>query len=297
MSRAFRRRAGLVFLPIALLAMACGGNDVVDPVDGAPDATFDDGAADTMSDAMVAPGEASSPDSSLDAAVDADGAGTQDASDAGLEGGGAPAPALATARTFALLASSTITNAGVTTEIVGDVGISPGTALVNLPQGQVTGTIHLGDGPAAKAASDLAVAYDDLAGRACEHTMSGVDLGGQTLAPGVYCFAVAAAQSASALVLDGQNDPNAVWIFQIASTLTIATNASTSVINGGSACNVYWQVGSSATINAGARFKGSVLAKVSATLLTGADVSPGRVLTQTGAVTLDSNAISNAGCP
>jgi hypothetical protein len=127
--------------------------------------------------------------------------------------------------------------------------------------------------------------------------MTGVDLGGKTLPPGVYCFGFTAAQTAGTLTLDAQGNPNAVWIFQIGSTLTISTNLSTTVIGGGSACNVYWQVGSSATINVGAQFSGSILAQASITVQTGASVSPGRTLTQTAAVTLDTNAISKAGCP
>jgi hypothetical protein len=284
-----------------LLAANCGGNDVIDAADASTDAMSDSGRLEDALDASLADrsGETSSDDSSFpDVSVDVDGteSGPRDAGESEVESG-VPVLALATAATFAVFASATITNAGVTTEVIGDVGISPGTALVNLPPGQVMGTIHLGDGPAAQAASDLAVAYADLAARPCQHTISGTDLGGQTLAPGVYCFAAGAAQSAADLTLDGQNDPNASWVFQIGSTLTIATNAVTKVINGGSACNAYWQVGSSGTINAGARFKGSVLAKVSITLLTGASVSPGRILAETGAVTLDSNALSNAGCP
>jgi hypothetical protein len=226
-------------------------------------------------------------------------AGGVDAGDAeaGSDGGTLVAPALGTAKTFAVLAGSTITNTGATTAIVGDVGVSPGTAITGLPAGQVTGTIHAGDAVAAQAEADLTIAFNNLAGRPCQHPMTGVDLGGQTLPPGVYCFAVAAAQSTGPLTLDGRGDPNAVWIFQIASTLTVSTNLSTTMIGGGNACNVYWQVGSSATINVDAQFKGNILAQASITLLTRAKVSPGRTLTQTAAVTLDSNAISNAGCP
>jgi type VI secretion system secreted protein VgrG len=219
------------------------------------------------------------------------------AADATIEGGTLAAPALGTARTFAVLAGSTITNTGTATAIFGDVGISPGTALVGLPAGQVTGTLHLGDPTAMKAEADLTTAYNDLAKRPCEHTMSGVDLGGMTLPPGVYCFAVAATQTVGDLTLDGQGDPNAVWIFQIASTLTISSNLSTIMIGAGNACNVYWQVGSSATINGGAQLKGNVFAQASISLLNGANVSPGRTLAQTAAVTMQSTNISNAGCP
>lgn len=308
MSRAvpLRFTAALVLLPIAaLLSTECGGNDVVDPSDASMDAgAFDrasgDGVADGALDATD--DDSSSGDAGLLDAQAQDGAQIQDgggfdAADAGLDGGHAPALALGTAATFALLASDTITNVSVTTAITGDVGISPGTALVNLPPGQVTGTIHLDDSLATQAEFDLGVAYEDLVARPCQHTMSGVDLGGATLAPGVYCFAFAAAQSASDLTLDGQGDPNAVWVFQIGSTLTIANDAATKMTGSGNACNVYWQVGSSATINTGARFKGSILASASVTMLTGASVSPGRVMAETAAITLDSNAISSAGCP
>ena len=216
--------------------------------------------------------------------------------DAGVEGG-VVAPLLGTAKTFAVLAGSTITNTGVTTAVFGDVGISPGTALVGLTAGQVTGTIHLGDAVAMQAEADVTTAYNNLAGRPCQHTMTSIDLGGKTLPPGVYCFASSAAQMVGDLTLDGQGDPNAVWIFQIGSTLTISTNVSTTMINSGSACNVYWQVGSSATINGGAQFKGNIVAQASISLLTGANVSPGRTWAQTAAVTMQSSAISIAGCP
>ncbi|MDP9001474.1 MAG: ice-binding family protein [Myxococcota bacterium] len=227
-------------------------------------------------------------------------AGGMDAGDAegGFEAGPILLPpVLGTARTFSVLAGATITNTGVATAVFGDVGISPGTALVGLTAGQVTGTIHLGDAVAMQAEADTTTAYNDLAGRPCQFTMTNIDLGGKTLPPGVYCFAISAAQAVGNLTLDGLGDPNAVWIFQIASTLTIASNLSTVMINGGNACNVYWQVGSSATINGGAQFKGNILAQASISLLTGASVSPGRTLAQTAAVTMDNSAISNAGCP
>ncbi len=291
----------------ALLCAECGGNDVIESVDASTD-----GRVDAEPDAALAdrPPEASSFDTSSEdsetpdgktgaeaASPDAEG-GAPDAGDADARvEGGIVAPALGSAKTFAVLAASTITNVGVTTEITGDVGISPGTALVNLPAGQVNGTIDLGNAAAAQAEADLAVAYGNLAGRPCQHTMTGVDLGGKTLAPGVYCFFAEAAQMVGNLTLDAQGDADAVWIFQIGSTLTIATNVSTIMVNGGNACNVYWQVGSSATINTGAQLKGNVLVQASVTLLTGAEVSPGRTMAETAAITLDSNVISIGGCP
>jgi hypothetical protein len=279
--------------------MPDAGTDAAE--DGSPEAA-DAGGADA-GDARAGDADAGGADAGgVDAGgVDARGADAGDANagdaDAAVEGGTLAPPALGTAKTFAVLAGSTITNTGVATAIVGDVGVSPGTALTGLTAGQVTGTIHLGDAVAMQAEADLTTAYNNLAGRPCQHTMSNIDLGGKTLPPGVYCFASSAAQMVGDLTLDGQGNSNAVWIFQIASTLTIATNLSTTMINGGNACNVYWQVGSSATINGGAQFKGNILAQASISLLTGANVSPGRTLAQTAAVTMQSSAISNAGCP
>jgi hypothetical protein len=309
----------------AFLSAACGGSDVVDSADAAdatsdqgetppPDATSDEktdstdalpeGSAGSLdvSAGETEPSESSGPDgeSGGDASRDASReSGDEDSgsADGAIEGGTIAPPALGTARTFAVLAGSTITNTGTATAIVGDVGISPGTALVGLTAGQVTGTLHLGDALAMMAEADLTTAYNDLARRPCEHTMTDVDLGGKTLPPGVYCFAVAAAQTVGDLTLDGEGDPNAVWIFQIGSTLTISSNLSTTLIHGGNACNVYWQVGSSATINGGAQVKGNVFAQASISLLDGANVGPGRTLTQTAAVTMQSTGISNAGCP
>jgi hypothetical protein len=287
----------------------------VDAAGGVLDATNAADAESSVQDALADASGAAELDGRVEAgsvdgasAADADAsvdAGSADANEAEADAGEADAdaqgpvllgPVLGTARTFALLAGATITNTGIATAIFGDVGVSPGSAEVGLTAGQVTGTIYLGDPVAMKAEQDLTKAYNNLVGRPCQHPMSSVDLGGKMLPPGVYCFGVAAAQMVGDLTLDGQGDPNAVWIFQIASTLTIAASVSTTMINAGNACNVYWQVGSSATINIGAHLKGNVLAQASISLLTGASISPGRALTQTAAVTLDTNAISNAGC-
>jgi hypothetical protein len=286
----------------------------VDAAGGVLDATNATDAESSVQDALADASEAAGLDARVEAgsvdgasAADADAsvdAGSADANEAEADAGEADAdaqgpvllgPVLGTARTFALLAGATITSTGATA-IFGDVGVSPGSAEVGLTAGQVTGTIYLGDPVAMKAEQDLTTAYNNLVGRPCQHPMSSVDLGGKTLPPGVYCFGVAAAQMVGDLTLDGQGDPNAVWIFQIASTLTIAASVSTTMINAGNACNVYWQVGSSATINIGAQLKGNILAQASISLLTGASISPGRALTQTAAVTMDTNAISNAGC-
>jgi len=285
-------------------AKSDGGAAVPDAEGGASDAgdasdadAADADAADAdAADADAADADAADADASDADAADAD-ASDADASDAdaGVDGGTVAAPALGTAKSFAVLAGSTITNTGATA-IGGDVGVWAGTAITGLTAGQVTGTIHAGDPVAMQAKADLTTAYNNLVVRPCQHAMTGVDLGGKTLPPGVYCFGLTAAQTTGTLTLDAQGNPNAVWIFQIGSTLTISTNLTTTVIGGGSACNVYWQVGSSATINVGAQFSGSILAQASITVQTGASVSPGRTLTQTAAVTLDTNAISNVGC-
>ena len=207
------------------------------------------------------------------------------------------APPLGQAGSFAVLGGSAVTNTGASV-IVGDLGIWPNTAssITGFPPGTVIGTIHAADAVAQQAQSDLTTAYDNLAGQACNTTLTGTDLGGLTLTSGVYCF-TSAAQLTGILTLDAQGNPNAVFIFQIGTTLTTASNSSIRVINGGSNCNVYWQVGSSATLGTGTAFAGNVLALSSITATTGSSVS-GRMLARNGAATLDTNsmALCNAAC-
>ncbi|MFN2389860.1 MAG: ice-binding family protein, partial [Actinomycetota bacterium] len=205
-----------------------------------------------------------------------------------------PAPVdLGTAGSFAVLAGTTVTNTG-TTSVDGDLGVSPGTAVTGFPPGQVNGTIHRGDAVAAQAQSDLTVAYNSAAGRACDFVLTGSDLGGMTLTPGVYCFA-SSAQLTGTVTLDAQGDPSAVFIFQIGSTLTTASGSSVNLINGASACNVFWQVGSSATLGTGTSFAGNILALTSITAQTGTTVQ-GRLLARNGAVTLDTNVVDASAC-
>jgi cell division septation protein DedD len=200
------------------------------------------------------------------------------------------APGLGTATSFAVLAASTATNTGPTV-VTGDLGVSPGTAVTGFPPGLVvSGTSHAGDAVAAQAQADATVAYNNLAGQPCNSTLTGQDLGGLTLTPGVYCFS-SSAQLTGILTLDGQGDPNAVFIFQIGSTLTAASASSVLLINGASACNVFWQVGSSATLGTGTLFQGTILALASNTLTTGVSLS-GRAIALTAAVTMDANIIS-----
>jgi len=203
------------------------------------------------------------------------------------------APSLGAAASFAVLAGSTVTNTGLTV-VNGDIGMSPGTAVTGFPPGTVSGgTMHSGAGSAAGSAQTAnAAAYNNLVAQTCETNLTGTVLGAgvATLTPGVYCFD-AAAQLTGTLTLDGQGNPNAVFIFQIVSTLTTASSSSIVLINGARACNVFFQVGSSATLGTGTAFRGNILALISITLNTGASLN-GRALAQNGAVTLDTNSIS-----
>ena len=198
------------------------------------------------------------------------------------------------ARSFAVLGSSTVTNTGAT-RIRGDLGVSPGLAITGFPPGVIVdGVAHAGDAVALQAQADATTASDSLSGRACTADLSGKDLGGLTLVPGVYCFA-SSAQLTGALVLDAGGRSDAVFIFKIGSTLTTASAASVRVINGGTGCNVFWRVGSSATLGTGTTFSGSLFALASVTLNTNATVN-GRTVARTGAVTMDTNAVSLPVC-
>jgi hypothetical protein len=193
---------------------------------------------------------------------------------------------LGTAANFAVLGASTITVTGVTS-LIGDVGVSPGSAIAGTFT--TTGTIHLADAVAAQAQADLAIAYDALVAMTPSTDLTGMDLGGLTLSPGVYHFNTSAQLTGPLpLILDTQGDPHAVFVFQIGSTLTTAAAVGSAVVTmNGPSDQIYWQVGTSATIGVGTEFVGNILAQVSITLATGASISSGRALARTGAVTLD----------
>lgn len=203
---------------------------------------------------------------------------------------------LGTAGNFAVLAGSTVTNTGNSVINGGDVGLDPGTSITGF--GSVTGsyTTHVNDTAAQTAQSDLTTAYNAAAGLAYTTNLTGTDLGNLTLTAGTYFFS-SSAQLTGTLTLDFQGDPNAQFVFQIGSTLTTASNSSVVSINGGSGtgCGVIWQVGSSATLGTGTSFQGHILALTSITLNNGASIW-GSALARNGAVTLDTNTITNANC-
>jgi len=157
-----------------------------------------------------------------------------------------PPVGLGTADRFAVLAGSTVTNTGPTV-VNGDLGVSPGSAVTGFPPGTVTGTIQVQNRVAAQGQSDLTIAYNDAAGRACAETLTGQDLGGLRLLDGTYCYG-SSAQLTGTLTLNAQGDPDAVFIFQVGSTLTTASGSRVRLINGAQSCNVFWQIGSSATL-------------------------------------------------
>ncbi len=197
---------------------------------------------------------------------------------------------LGTAADFLVLAASTVTSTGPTV-IEGDLGLSPGSAITGFPEGRVDGSVHLADGDAEQAQSDLHAAWVLLNAEPCEFTLDDRELGGLVLTPGVYCFTSPSAGLTGQLTLDAQGDAAARFVFQIESTLITASSSSIITVNGGSDCNVFWAIGSSATFGTSSTFVGTVLASASITLTNNARVS-GRLLAHTGAVTLDSNTIS-----
>jgi len=200
---------------------------------------------------------------------------------------------LGTADKFALLGGSGITNVSAQTYIIGDVGSSPTPKITGLKQSQVKGHLYLKANPAtAQAQKDLTVAYNEVAGAPCGTDLTGKDLGGMRLRPGVYCFSSSAGLTGT-LTLDAHGNPESQWIFQIGSTLTTATNSKVVLVLGHKpppwrralrGCNIYWQVGSSATIGTSSTFVGKILALTSITLNGG--TLRGKSLARNGAVTM-----------
>ena len=211
--------------------------------------------------------------------------------------GGAQAAAtavpLGTADSFAVLAGAGITNTGPTT-VNGDIGTYPTTTITGTASLTVNGTNHGGDAVTQGAKTDLVTAYNTAAGEGPTSPIA-ADLAGQTLTPGVYNSASSIGLT-GALTLDGGGDPNAVFVFQAGSTLTTASASQVNLINGAQSCNVFWQVGSSATLGTGSTFRGTILALTSITVTTGVTID-GRVLARNGAVTLDTDTITRTVLP
>jgi outer membrane autotransporter protein len=217
----------------------------------------------------------------------------------------AQAPPLGTTANFAVLGGSTVTNTGPTVlggvpAQPGSLGVSPGSAItgffaVDGGPGILTGpgaSIHQNDAVAVQAQIDLTSAYNNLAGRTPTANLTGRDLGGLTLVPGVYNFSTAA-QLTGSLTLNGLGNPGSIFIFNIGSTLTTASASSIRLINAAQGGNVFWRVGSSATLGTDTDFTGDILALASITLTTDADITCGAAWAQTGAVTLDTNTITS----
>jgi Ice-binding-like len=201
-------------------------------------------------------------------------------------------PPLGSAASFAVLGATTVTNTGFTT-VVGDLGVSPGTAITGFPPGTATGTIDPGDAKAAAAQASVGTAITDASGEPCGVNLTGQDLGGMTLIPGVYCFDSSAGLTGT-LKLNAQGNVHAAWLFQIVSTLTTASASKVVLINGAKPtnhCNITWLVGSSATLGTTTTFLGNILATTSITLTTGVS-SRGGMYAHGGAVTMDDNHVT-----
>jgi hypothetical protein len=217
-----------------------------------------------------------------------------------------PPPAgLGTACGFGILgATPAVTNTGASI-VTGSVGIWPAAAVTGFPPGTLTGNggvPNAGDAVAMKAQGDLTTAYNNAAGLPAPPPVLTGDIGGQTLPPGVYSATTTLGITGN-LTLDGSTNPNGVWVFQVGSALTTAAGGAGAppasqviLIGGAQAHNVFWVIGSSATLGTHSVFVGTIMAKASITLGTGASLQ-GRALAENGAVTLDDNAVTVPPCP
>ena len=197
----------------------------------------------------------------------------------------APAPILGTASTYGILAGATVTCAGAPGTINADVGVSPGSTTTGFPPCTITGATNLANAASAQAQVDLTAAFNQLAGLPCGTVITPADLGGRTLPPGVYCVASSMGVTGT-VTLAGP--ASGVWVFQIGSTLTTGTSANVALSGGALARNVWWQVGSSATLGTGTTFRGNIIALTTITLVDNATML-GRALARNGAVSLGTN--------
>jgi hypothetical protein len=198
---------------------------------------------------------------------------------------------LGTAESFSVLAGSTIEDTGSTT-MSGDLGLSPGSSVAGAPH--VLGATHEDDAVAIGAKTALTTAYNQAAARESNGS-AGTDLASQSFTPGVYTASSSLSLSSGTVTLNAQGNPNAVFIFQVGEALTTASNTSVSLVNETKACNVFWQIGSSATLGSGTHFVGTIMAKASITANSAATIE-GRLLAETGAVTLENNTITTSTC-
>lgn len=206
-----------------------------------------------------------------------------------LSPAGQTSPVLGDAADFVILAGSTVASTGATA-LTGELGVSPGTAVTGFPPGTLTGTAHMGNATAASGMADLTTAYNDAAGRSVAATVVAGNLGGLTLPPGLYRSTSSLEISSGDLTLDARGNPDAIFIFQVASTLTTTPGRKVILAGGATATNIYWQVGSSATLGTTSSFQGTIMADQSITMDTGASLS-GRALARIAAVTLAGNAV------
>ncbi len=202
-----------------------------------------------------------------------------------------PPVGLGSANSFSVLAGSTVTNTGPTT-MFGDLGLTPGSSVTGAPV--VRGSTHIDDAVAVSAQNSLTAAYVDAAGRPSTHLAS-ADLSGQSFTPGVYDASSTLLFSAGTVTLNAQGDPNAVFIFKVGSSITTGSATAVLLTNGAQPCNVFWQVGASATLGTSSRFVGTVMALTTISAQTGATLD-GRLLARNGAVNLDTNTITTSAC-
>ncbi|MFJ5221232.1 ice-binding family protein [Streptomyces sp. NPDC088354] len=227
-------------------------------------------------------------DTEIDALVPAGALGPADVSVTTLGGTTTSSDAYTYLGRFAVLGGQSVTNTGLS-DVTGDLGVSPGVSVTGFPPGQVHGTIHVADADALAAHADLVATYDSAVAQIPDAGISG-DLGGLTLTPGVYNADTSIALTGT-LTLDAQGNRNADWVFQIGSTLTTATASRVLLINGATARNVIWQIGSSATLGPNTDFTGRILALTSITTNAGTTIH-GQAMAINGSVTLDTNTIT-----